>query len=168
MGVRLILAAVVVVGATLCGKALSDRARLRAKLLSQLAEDVRLLRVHMVSMFEPVADSLSRAASPILTRVGEGMGGGASAMEAWEALKKDRRFIAGTGHALLKEDREALSALFARLGESGRESQDALLTGAAERLASLAQSAGERADAAEKLYVTLGFLTGLLLAIIVI
>ena len=122
----------------------------------------------VTDMFEPVADSLSRAASPILTRVGEGMCGGASAMEAWEALKKDRRFIAGTGHALLKEDREALSALFARLGESGRESQDALLTGAAERLASLTQSAGERADAAEKLYVTLGFLTGLLLAIIVI
>lgn len=161
MGIRLILAAVVVVGATLCGKALSDAARLRAKTLRELTEDVRLLRVHMVSMFEPVPDSMARANSSILQKVSEGMKTGLSAAAAWEKLRMK-------AHVLSREDREALDGLFEQLGESGRESQDALLTGTAEKLARLAEAAEERARAAERLYGTLGLLVGLALALIVI
>ena len=164
MVLRMILAAVVVIGGGLCGKALSDAARLRARTLRALMEDVRLIRVHMVSMFEPVPDSLARASADLLRQVAEGMRGGHSAAGAWKAIRP----AAGVRYALDREDREALDALFDQLGESGRESQDALLTGAAEKLERLADAAEERARAAGRLYGTLGLLAGLLLAVIAI
>ena len=168
MGLRIILAGVVVVGATLCGKALSDAARQRASALGTLVEDVKRLRVYMVSMFEPVPDSLARAESPLLRQVGEGMRGGLSAGEAWAQVRRGRSFRAGPGNVLLREDREALDRLFGKLGESGRESQEVLLSGTAEQLERLEAAAREKAGAAERLYVTLGLLVGLLLAVIVI
>ena len=106
-------------------------------------------------------ESLASASSPLLQKVAEGMRAGLSAAAAWEKLRPKP-------HALNREDREALDGLFARLGETGRESQDALLTGTAEKLERLSEFAGEKARAAERLYGTLGLLIGLVLALIVI
>ena len=165
---RVMLACVVVVGATLCGKALSDAARRRAAALKTLLEDVRQLRVRMVSLFEPVADSLDRCETPLMRAMAGEMRGGSDAAGAWRKVQRGRGPGAGQAGALSPGDRRALERLFDRLGESGRESQDALLAGAAEELGRLAEAASEQARAAERLYATLGLLVGLLLALIVI
>ena len=161
MRVRLILAAVVVVGASLCGRAAAGAARQRTVALRLLLEDIRVLRVQMVSMFEPVQFSLSRARSPLLAQVGRGMSEGKSAGEAWEKLRQGRS-------ALAPEDREALDLLFRELGETGRERQELLLSGTAERLRQLLEGAAEQARRADQLYGALGLLLGLLMALVVI
>lgn len=156
------LAALVVVGAALSGWAATEVARRRAAALRALLEDAKVLRVQMVSMFEPVPLSLSRARSPLLREVGAAMEGGLSAGEAWKRVRGRR---AG---ALSNADREVLDGLFAHLGESGRERQELLLSSAAERLRLLLDEAADRAKRAERLYGTLGLLLGLLLAVLVI
>ena len=68
--------------------------------------------------------------------------------------------------ALTSEDRTALDGLFSQLGESGREQQDILLTGTISALNRSLEAAEARAREAEKLYLSLGVLVGLMLALI--
>ena len=161
---RVLLAAVIVAGASLCGWAMTDAARQRARALRVLREDVCRLRAQMLGMFAPVQDGLALSASPLLRRVGEGMASGLSAGEAWRRLSRSP----GCGAVLAREDREALDGLFSELGETGRERQDALLSGTADRLGELVAGASEQAKRAERLYGALGMLLGLLAALLVI
>jgi stage III sporulation protein AB len=59
-----------------------------------------------------------------------------------------------------------LNALFDGLGESGAAQQRILLAGAQESLEALKRLADKKAREESKLYTTLGFLTGLSLAIL--
>ena len=66
---RVILALCVVVGSSMCGKSLSGAARRRVELLKALIDGVKILKVHMVSMFEPVQISLSQSESALMARI---------------------------------------------------------------------------------------------------
>lgn len=129
---------------------------------------LRLLRVHMTGMFEPVQQSLSRSECELLKRVGSGMGPGTGADGAWRAVRKVERRRDGLIDALAGEDLQALDRLFMQLGTSGRDAQELLLNGAAQELEMNLSSARLHASEADRLYVTLGLLVGLMLALIVV
>ena len=168
MELRLILALCLVLGSALCGKALADGARRRARTLTALEEGTRRLKIHMTSLFEPVRDALERSDCPLFTLVGEAMEGGLSAGEGWLRAQRRASRRGGPIDALDEGDRQLLDRLFARLGQSGREEQEALLDASAREVARLRDGALKKAGEADRLYVTLGFLIGLMLALIVI
>ncbi len=165
---RIALAVCVVLGSTLCGKAASDAVRRRYRVLAALAEDLQTLRIHMTGMLMPVQCALEKALCPLLKRVAGAMRQGCSAADAWQAIRGPALRRGGPADALATDDLEALDALFNQLGQSGREEQEALLDASAREVARLRDGALKKAGEADRLYVTLGFLIGLMLALIVI
>ena len=165
---RIALAFCVVLGSTLCGKAASDAVRRRYRMLAALAEDLQTLRIHMTGMLMPVQCALDKAGCALMQQVAEGMRRGRSAADAWQAVRGSATRRGGPGDALSAEDLGALDALFSQLGQSGREEQGALLNASIENVVRLRDGALKKAGEADRLYVSLGFLTGLMLALMVI
>ena len=168
MEVRIALALCVVIASTLCGRALAGAARRRAMLLGQLAEGLKLLRVHMVTLLEPARESLLQSECAALRAVGEAMQDGIGADAAWQTVRKRARRPGGALDALSERDAQLLDRLFASLGVSGREAQDLLIKGAIQTLEEMQLQARAGAAEADRLYVALGVLVGLMLALIVI
>lgn len=168
MGTRLALAVCIVIGCTLCGRALASAARRRAAALREIADGLRLLKVSMVSMFEPVRESLSRSDCGLLRQVGEAMAGGLSADGAWQAVKPRARRSGGAIDALAAEDIAALDRLFSHLGQSGREVQELLIASVLRDLEARLEEARRKSGEADRLYLSLGLLVGLMLALIVV
>ena len=160
------LAVALVAGCTLCGKALAGAERRRAELLAALAGGVRALRPRMIGLFEPLRQGLSASDCPLLNQLSAAMEEAGSALQAWEKLKRESR--RGSAVSCLTDgDLRILDALFQKLGESGREAQGLLLDETARALEGQVGEARQSAERAEKLYVTLGLLVGLMLALIV-
>ena len=157
-----------VLGSTLCGRAAAEAMRRRFRVLSALAEDLQVLRIHMTGMLQPVQCALEKSACPLMKRVAEGMRQGRSASDAWQAVRDSVLRRGGSGDALSPDDLAALDALFGQLGQSGREEQEALLGASLEAVTRLRDGALQKAGEADRLYVSLGFLVGLMLALIVI
>lgn len=168
MDTRIALSACAVLCGALCGRALADAARRRANALRAIAEGLRVLRIHMTGMLEPVQNALERANCPLFTSVAEQMRTGMSADAAWRSLRQRALRRGGVCDALTQRDAQALDVLFERLGQSGREEQEALLDGAMADIERLREAAAKRAGEADRLYVSLGLLIGLMLALIAI
>lgn len=122
----------------------------------------------MTGMLETVKQALCDADCDILAGIGSSMTPGGSAWEAWQAYSRRQARRGGRIDALTREDRQLLSGLFRHLGESGREAQELLLAGAIASLDRSLDAARLRAAEADRLYGSLGLLTGLMLALIVI
>ena len=165
---RVGLAACIVVGSALIGKSLTGAAHRRASALKAVTQGVKNLRVHIVNMSEPLQNALDQSECPLLSRVGRQMRQGMSADESWNSLKPVMRRSGGPADALCASDTEVLDRMFERLGQSGRDAQDILLAGAVQSLERLCESAIAKAGEADRLYVTLGLLIGLMLALIVL
>ena len=127
-----------------------------------------MLRVRMMRMLEPVNLALSGAECLLLERVGAAMGAGNSAGEVWQQVKARERKRGGMIDALQSEDLRILDSLFSRLGESGREQQEILLEGARAALDKNLSEAEQKARESERLYLSLGTMVGLILALVVI
>jgi len=168
MEARIATALCLVIASALCGKALADGVRRRAKTLEAILEGLRILRVHMIILFEPVRDALQRSECPIMVRVAEHMSNGTSAADAWTRAARQASRRGGEIDALSREDRTVLDELFSHLGESGREEQEAMLNMAIESVEAQREGALNKAREADKLYLPLGLLTGLMLALVVI
>lgn len=168
MEARLILGLCLVLFSALIGKVLADGVRRREATLTSVVDGLRRLRIHMTSLFEPVQIALKHADAPLLSMIAEGMSGGESAMEAWKSLEKRAIRRGGAADSLNEADLQILAQLFSGLGQSGREEQDLLLSGTIEALERQRVSAQAKVWEAERLYVTLGLLIGLMLALIVL
>lgn len=168
MEARIALAACVVLGSGLCGKAAADAARRRLKALASLTEALRALRFSMTGMLQPVQLALGKSGNALLALVAGAMGSGRSAGEAWRSVRGQAVRRGSPADALSGEDLAVLDDLFERLGQSGRSEQEALLAASLQRLESRREDARKRAGEADRLYVSLGVLVGLMLALIVI
>ena len=125
------------------------------------------MKIHMTGMFEPIQDALERSECPLLKSVSSRMRAGVSAREAWRALTNEHAKKAAA-EVLTESDRAILDRLFEHLGESGREEQDLLLEGTGQALEAQRENAARSAAEADRLYLTLGILIGLMLALIVV
>lgn len=165
---RWILGLCVVLGGALTGRTLAQSARRRADTLLEVGEGLRSLRIHMTGLFEPVKDALSRSSSPLLNAVGLEMAEGVSASRAWTSVEARERVRGRLIDALTDEDRRFLGQLFAGLGESGKAEQEALVNASIQAIERQLEAARAKAAEAEKLYLRLGILIGLMLALVVI
>ena len=168
MEVRVAMALGLVLASAMCGKALADAVRRRARTLEALSEGLQTLRIHMTGRFEPVRNALEHCDCPVMALVAENMDDGASADEAWRSVQKRAARRGGPIDALNDGDRQILDHLFAGLGQSGRREQEALLSGTLRAIALRREGALAKAREADRLYLPLGILTGLMLALVVI
>ena len=122
----------------------------------------------MVDRLEPVGRALQAAGCPLFEEVACRMDPGGSAMEAWRDVRTRVRGRGGSIDALTDGDIAALDGLFDGLGASGRDAQRLLLEGCEKELRARLESARRQAADTSRLYGSLGFLTGLTLALIVI
>lgn len=165
---RFVLALCVVTGCTLCGSAMAGAMRRRVRLLEELIRGLKVLRVHMIGMFEPVQSALKASGSAVLEALGEQMTPGVSASEAWTRIRGAGCRRDGRIDALAPEDIRTLGELFDQLGESGRDQQEILLNSACAALDRQLEQVRKRTAEADRLYISLGALTGLMIALIVI
>jgi len=163
-----VLAICAVLGSTLCGKAAADAVRRRYRVLAALAEDLQTLRLHMTGMLMPLQCALDRTGCALMKQVAESMRQGCSAADAWQLVRGGAMRRGGPADALAAEDIGALDTLFGQLGQSGREEQGVLLDASMETVSRLRDGALKKAGEADRLYVSLGFLIGLMLALIMI
>ena len=164
MMLRLIAAARLSVACALAGRAVAGACVRRAKALAALTDSVQKLRVDMLDKLLPLREALMNG-HPAMRSVAESMAGcGAGA--AWRRSKDALGERGAALDCLTAPDLEALGALFDGLGESGAAQQRILLASAAESLEALRREADKKAREESKLYATLGFLTGLSLAIL--
>ena len=108
---RFILGLCVVAGCTLCGSAMAGAQRRRVRLLESVINGLRLLKLHTVSMFEPLPQALGATGCAVLEGVGSQMTPGASAAQAWEGFKKREGRRGGGIDALSPEDVRALDEM---------------------------------------------------------
>lgn len=165
---RFVLALCVVVACTLCGNAMAAASRRRVRLLGSILPGLKRLRLHMISMFEPLHQALGASGCAALEAVAGQMSPGVSAAQAWAALCGAERRRGGGLDALAPADMRALDTLFDQLGESGRDQQELLIGGACAALEAQLEVARQRAAEADRLYVSLGALTGLMIALILL
>lgn len=168
METRIALAICVVLGSGLSGRAAAQALRRRVQLLEGLAQGLRELRIHMIGMLETVQCALERSGCALLESVARGMSGGRGAGEAWRDARDTLTRRGSPADALRDEDVRVLDRLFGALGQSGREEQTALLDAAIQAVDELWDAARRKCGEADRLYMSLGVLTGLMLALIVI
>lgn len=168
MELKLILTAAVVAGCTLCGKAFTHAFRRRAQLLSELVDALKLVRIHVTRMLEPVERALRQSGSTLLEAVANEMSQTDGAAEAWRRLCFECCRRGGVADSLTERDLRALERLFESLGETGRMQQDAAIQSCAEALALARDEARTRRNEAEKLYTSMGALIGLAIAVIIV
>ena len=100
-----------------------------------------------------------------LRRVGESVGAGKSAAEAWRALLPTLARRGASLDCLTREDISALTAFFDGLGAGTRAAQEALFQTTLRELGRLEAEASKNGAEKGRLYATLGLLCGLTLAI---
>ena len=157
-----------VLGSGLCGRAAAEAVRRRVRTLAELCEGLRTLRIRMTGMLEPVQCALSRSNCPLLELVAGRMGDDQSAQDAWLAARREAVRRGGSADSLAEVDLRILDSFFSQLGKSDRQAQEALLDGTQEALSRQLEAARGRSAEADRLYVTLGILIGVMLALIVI
>ena len=165
---RLVLALCIAVGCAMCGRAVAGAARRRADTLRALRNGLRMLKLHMTGMFQPLKPALSATGCQLLERLAAELRPGEGASGAWARLRIRECRPGGLCDALTREDLAALDRLFDGLGESGREAQELLIAEGIAALDMLYDQARTRAAEADRLYTSLGLLTGLTLALIAI
>lgn len=168
MELRLALAAVIVVGCGLCGRSLAWGFSRRCRLLEEMLEALRMLRIQIVRMLEPLDRALRQCGSPIFARAADELSIAASVHDAWKAICARECRRGGVADSLVRQDLEALDKLFGQLGESGREAQDAAIRACVASLELALDAAHQRAATAGRLYTSVGFLTGLAIAVLMI
>lgn len=168
MEIRIMLAVCVVAGSTLFGRSLSSCARRRVVVLDRLIRGTKMLRIHMSGMLENVSEALKLAGYEVFAEIGHEMEKGLSAKDAWYAKKPVFSKRCGPFDALQAKDTEVLDELFEHLGQSGRREQEVVLQSALKRLCEQRESAALQLSEKERLYVSVGFIIGLMLALVVI
>lgn len=169
MNIRILLAVCIVVCCAFSGKAFAAEARRRADLINDLIEGLRLLRIYITGvMMENVRHALMETGCNALILIGEEMANGGNVGKAWRRAAHSKKFQNAGLDALKQEERDIIGHLFDRLGESNRESQKILIESAVKALEERLPEARKKASEAEKLYTTLGILSGLIVGLIMV
>ena len=168
MELRFVLAAVIVAGCGLCGRAMAWSAARRQRLTGGILDALRMLRVQVVSMLEPLDRALRQTDLPLFVSVADALAGAGCASEAWQTVCARECRRGGMADCLEQGDRDVLDRLFEHLGESGRTAQDAAIRACIEAMEAIHAEAGERAATTGKLYGSVGFLMGLAIAVLMI
>ena len=148
------------------GRSISLSAERHCRQLSQTIEAIRLLKLQITDRLEPVAEALMQTEFPPFQLVSSQMRDNFSAIQAWNEISSK-----GKGHAvdcLNESEKKQIGYMFNRLGAGGLTEQEELISTCCIHLERALSDAQARAKEVCKLYTSLGFLTGLFIAILIV
>jgi len=168
MGARIVFAVFIVIGCTMFGRSMSAAARRRVNVLERLIRGLKMLRIHMSGMLERLSDALAATGCELMTTVGHEMRNDITAKESWMNVKEKTSSRGGMLDALTERDLGIMDDLFENLGTGGRREQEIIILNTLKRLGEQLESAKLQLSERERLYVSVGFLIGLMIALAVI
>ncbi|MBE5772884.1 MAG: hypothetical protein E7337_02985 [Clostridiales bacterium] len=168
MAIRIALAIVIVAGCTMVGKSMSASLRRRVRILGEVIRGTKKLRIHMTGMLETLPQALRKTDCEVFNAISERMEQNISAAAAWKGFRNVECKRGGLLDALSKRDLDILEQLFEYLGTRGSREQEIDLQNAEFALAEQMEGAKLQLSEREKLYVSISFMVGLMLAIVVV
>lgn len=166
--VKLILACAIVIACTLSGRAFADAASRRANTLTELAKALSLLQIQIVHMLQPLNIALQRTENIIFIQIAEKLQDSETVIQAWHAVFKSAAKRGGYADCLHKTEINALNAMFEALGQSVCRGEAALIHGTCEIIEQCRDEAIAENLRSHRLYVSIGALSGLAIAILLI
>ena len=157
-----------VVTCTICGHTLSASTVRRQKLLSEILQALRILKVQLGTLLDPLEHALMQTKQGLFMIVAEGLPAAFSPRDAWIQAKTQACARGEQADCLGENDLAALDRLFDQLGSNGREGQMEAINSCILLLEGLYAEAKERSAQVGKVYTSLGFLSGLALALMMI
>ena len=162
-----ILLSVVIVACAAAGRTLSNVHKRRAELFSELLAAVRVLRLRMLNSLEPIGILLRRSDTRLFRDLGNNLRDGASLAECWQELSAQASRRGRELDCLAQSDVRILDELFAKLGASGREEQNALFSMILAQLETAQDQAQARSAETSRMYTTLGALLGIGISVLI-
>lgn len=167
MMIRIGAACVMTASGALGGKMLAGAQERRARALHEAGEAVRRLRVEMLERNMPLKEALLSCGGLFSEAAGV-MDRGSGPGEAYEQAMEKLGARGGPLDCLTADDRTALKRLFSGLGEGGSKAQRLLIEDAQEELMRLEKTAVRKREEQGRLYGSLGALSGIALALIML
>lgn len=158
----------IVIAGALCGRSLAWSAERRCRMLCEMVNALRMLRIRIVGQMEPLGRALEQSGLSLFSAVGKRLLEGKSALDSWHAVLREERQRGHDADCLTKPELTALDRLFECLGESGRAEQDQAVRACIEALEEIRIQAAERAAQTGKLYGSIGLLTGMAITVMMI
>lgn len=122
---------------------------------------VKMLRVQIVQCTAPLKEALCQCGMAILEDIGQGMEAGIAPREGWENARRITTM-------LKTAELSAMDRLFERLGSVSLPGQSEAIDACIAVLELQKANADHRAQRAAKMYASLGLLTGLSMAVLLI
>lgn len=166
MRLRLALAGCVVIGCTLAGRSFAWASGRRKRLLEQALEALKMLRMQIVSLLEPLAEALRQSEFSLFAATAGRLPECPSASEAWKSVLSRETRRGGIADSLQKRELDALERLFERLGESGRAAQDDAIRACIASIEEALNEARTKSEQADRLCTSMGLLLGLTIAVL--
>ena len=167
MMIRIGAACVMTVSGALGGKMLAGAQERRARALHEAGEAVRRLRVEMLERNMPLKEALLTCGG-LFSEAAGAMETGSGPGEAYEQAMEKLGVRGGDFDCLTEDDRTALRRLFTGLGSGGAQAQRLLIEDAQEELTRLEKKAVSKREEQGRLYGSLGALSGIALALIML
>ena len=166
-GMKLAAALILTAACAALGWSAALKQTRRAKALRALCHAVSRLKEDMLEKRMPLRDALAASRHPLMTRAARE----SEACEPGEALRMAAASLSMRGgelDSLTREDMAAIERLAGELGQGGAARQRLLLSETEEELCALASGAEKLAAERGRLYVSLGALGGLALAVLMV
>ena len=151
----------------LAGRSMAGRGMRRARLIAETMDSLQLLRIHMLDNLMPLQAALEKANGGILRECARLLPGNDTA-GAWSELLRSQKRRGGMLDSLTNGDIDALTRFFGRLGATSLDEQKQLFDVMIKEMGMLEAEARSEGDKKNRLYMTLGALTGAALIIAVI
>ena len=165
---KLTLLLCVVLACTLCGQALSGAAERRRKMLEELLRALRTLRIQIFNLLEPLQTALTQTKYPLFAETARNLSREGSVGETWRLVRKEACMKGKYADCLTACDIAALDRLFDQLGGSGLETQNEAISVCIMSVEELLSDSKKHCAQVGRLYTSIGFLTGLGAAILMI
>lgn len=166
--IRLGAACVMTAASAWGGRMLAAAQGRRVTALRDILEGVRRLGVEMMDRRLPLQEALAGCGAGIFAETARHMAAGKPPKEAYDASAQKLTERGGALDSLEEGDMAALGRLFAGLGEGGVAAQRLILDEAAEEVERLLAAARHKREEHGKLYTSLGALTGIALALMLL
>lgn len=166
MQLKLLLAGCIVAACTLCGRSIAWSANRRCKLLEELVNALRMLKVQSIGMLEPLEVALRHTDFPLFAMIAQQLPLAKCASDAWQIVRTQETRRGRSADCLMERETAALDRLFEHLGESGREAQEASIRTCIAAIEVTCTEASEQSAKMNQLYTSIGLLIGLAIAVL--
>ena len=165
---RIALTVILAAASTLAGRAISSGMQRRVKILDRLIHGLSLFRISAICRCVPLKYALKDADVPIMSCVADMLEESPSVSDAWHCVSMNACKRGNDWDCLAQEELMELDRLFSNLGYTSGDAMDTEISASIATLELIRNKALEQAVTTGRLYTSIGCLTGLAVAVMLI